>query len=91
MASAANLTPGRVIARLWYLRAQALIALGQAGEAEAVLNAAQVAAREHGTLALLWRIQAALGTQSTLASLSFVTGHPQIKFGMTHTLIRGSQ
>jgi DNA-binding CsgD family transcriptional regulator len=60
-ASAANLTPGCVIARLWYLRAQALIGLGQAGEAEAALNAAQVAASEHGALPLLWRIQAALG------------------------------
>src|SRR5690348_4654365 len=26
----------------------------------------------------------ALGAQSALASLSFVTGHTQIKFGMTH-------
>jgi DNA-binding CsgD family transcriptional regulator len=61
-ASAANLTPGYVIARLWYLRAQALIGLGQAGEAEVALKAAQIAASEHGALPLLWRIQAALGT-----------------------------
>jgi DNA-binding NarL/FixJ family response regulator len=58
--SAANLTPDGVIARLWYLRAQALIGLGKLDEAETALKAALVAAREHGALALLWRIQAAL-------------------------------
>src|SRR5262249_9133050 len=60
-ASAANLTSGRVIARLWYLRAQALIRLGRADEAEAALRDAQAAAREQGALALVWRILAALG------------------------------
>jgi DNA-binding CsgD family transcriptional regulator len=61
MASAANLMPDGVIARLWYLRAQALIGLGNLEEAEVALNAAQVAARDHGALALLWRIQTVLG------------------------------
>ena len=52
-ASAAKLTPGRVIARLWYLRAQALIGLGRVDQAEAVLQGARAAAREHAAAA--WR------------------------------------
>jgi tetratricopeptide (TPR) repeat protein len=59
-ASTANLRPGRVIARLWYLRAQALIGLGHRDEAEATLWDAQMAASEHGALPLVWRILAAL-------------------------------
>jgi DNA-binding CsgD family transcriptional regulator len=58
--SAANLTPGRVIARLWYLRAQALIGLSRADEAEMLLNEALTDAQEHGHLALVWRILALL-------------------------------
>jgi DNA-binding CsgD family transcriptional regulator len=59
--SAVNLTPGHNIARLWYLRAQALIGLGRADEADTILNEALAGAQEHGHLALLWRILAALG------------------------------
>jgi DNA-binding CsgD family transcriptional regulator len=59
--SAANLTPDRVIARLWYLRAQALLGLGRMDEAETLLNEALLGAQEHGHLALVWRILATLG------------------------------
>jgi DNA-binding CsgD family transcriptional regulator len=60
MASAANLTPGHVIARLWYLRAQALHELGHSDEAETLLKEALASAHKHGHLALVWRILAAL-------------------------------
>jgi DNA-binding CsgD family transcriptional regulator len=58
--SAANLTPGRVIARLWYLRAQALLGLGHSDEADPILTEALASAQEHGHLALVWRMLAAL-------------------------------
>jgi DNA-binding CsgD family transcriptional regulator/uncharacterized protein HemY len=60
-ASAMNLTPGHTIARLWYLRAQALLGLGHFDEAGTMLNEALADAQEHSHLALLWRILAALG------------------------------
>jgi DNA-binding CsgD family transcriptional regulator len=59
--SAANLAPGHVIARLWYVRTQALIGLGQTDELDTLLNQALASAQEHGHLALVWRILAALG------------------------------
>lgn len=50
-----------VIPRVWKLRGEALAALGQTDEAEAVLAAAREAAREQGARPLLWQIHVALG------------------------------
>jgi DNA-binding NarL/FixJ family response regulator len=61
LASAANLSGGRVIPRLWKLRGEALAALGRADEAEADLLAAREAATTQGARPLLWRIHVALG------------------------------
>jgi non-specific serine/threonine protein kinase len=49
------------IPRLWYLRGEALAALGQTSEAEAALLAAQAVAQAQGTRPLLWRILLSLG------------------------------
>jgi DNA-binding CsgD family transcriptional regulator len=61
IASAANLTDGRVIPRLWKLRGEALAALDWAEEAEAILRVAQGAAHAQGLRPLLWRICVSLG------------------------------
>jgi len=61
IASAANLSDGYAIPRLWKLRGEALAALQREAEAEAAFQAALVAARAHGLRPWLWRITAALG------------------------------
>lgn len=61
IATAANVTHGRVIPSLWHLRGQALCDLQQGAEAEATWQAALAAARVQGARPLVWRIQAALG------------------------------
>jgi tetratricopeptide (TPR) repeat protein/DNA-binding CsgD family transcriptional regulator len=64
IASAANLTDERVIPYLWKLRGEALVALHQVAEAEAVLRAAQEAALAQELRPLLWRICVVLGRHS---------------------------
>ncbi len=61
IASAANLSEETVIPRLWKLRGEAMMALGRAEEAEAILKAAEVAARAQGLRPSLWRICVSLG------------------------------
>ena len=61
IASALNLSDERVIPRLWKLRGEALAALGRVVEAEAVLRAAEVAARVQGLRPLCWRMSVAQG------------------------------
>src|SRR6266851_7266978 len=61
IASAANLSDESVIPRLWKLRGEALAARGRRAEAEAILRAAEVAARAQRLRPLLWRICVALG------------------------------
>ena len=61
IASAANLSNGRVIPRLWKLRGEALVALHREAEAETMLRAAQEAAYEQGLRPLLWRIEVTQG------------------------------
>lgn len=50
-----------VIPYVWKVRGEALAALGQTDQAEAVLGAAREAAREQGARPLLWRLDVALG------------------------------
>ncbi len=59
--TAANLTPDLVITRLWKLRAEALIAMGQSKEAESLLRAAAQNAEALGDRNALWQVLAALG------------------------------
>jgi DNA-binding CsgD family transcriptional regulator len=59
--SAVNPFDEQVIPRLWKLRGEALAALGQVAEAEAVLRAAEVAARVQGLRPLCWRMSVAQG------------------------------
>jgi len=61
-ASAANLSEQRNIPRLSKLRGEALIALGQATEAETALRSAQEMTTAQGASPLLWRICVTLGT-----------------------------
>jgi DNA-binding CsgD family transcriptional regulator len=61
IASAANLSNERIIPHLWKLRAEVLVALGRAAEAEVELRAAQEAAHAQGLRPLLWRISLAHG------------------------------
>jgi DNA-binding CsgD family transcriptional regulator len=61
IASALNLSDEQVIPRLWKLRGEALAALGRTEEAEAVLRAAQEAARVQGLRPLCWRMSVAQG------------------------------
>ncbi|HEX9925050.1 MAG TPA: response regulator transcription factor, partial [Anaerolineae bacterium] len=58
--TAPNLSGDRIIPRLWYLRGQALVALGRLTETEHVLQAAQAAAESQGARPLRWRILASL-------------------------------
>jgi len=62
IASAGQHSGGHRNPRLSNVHGQALAALGQAAEAEAVLQAAQEIARAHGLRPALWRICVALGT-----------------------------
>ena len=61
IASASNLSDESVIPRLWKLRGETLAALGRTEEAEAVLRAAEVAARVQGLRPLCWQISVAQG------------------------------
>ncbi len=61
IASAANLSEGRVIPLLWKLRGEAFAAVGRIEEAETALRAAQEAADAQGLRPTLWRIYASLG------------------------------
>ena len=61
IASATNLSEGRVIPRLWKLRGEALAALDRVAEVEAMLRAAQETARAQRLRPLLWRIAVVLG------------------------------
>lgn len=61
-ASAANISEQRGIPRLLKLRGEALIALGQATEAETALRSAQEMTTVQGASPLLWRICVTLGT-----------------------------
>lgn len=61
MRSAANADEGRDIPRLARWHGEALTALNQASEAEAVLQRARKAAERQGALPLLWRMHLALG------------------------------
>ena len=58
--TAPNLAEGVIIPRLWQLRGEALIGLGQLEEAEQVLLAAQQQAEAQGFRHLLWRVYASL-------------------------------
>jgi DNA-binding CsgD family transcriptional regulator len=60
-ATAANLTAEGDIARLAWLKAQALAGLGQAEPADALLRAAQATAASQGARSMLWRLHAARG------------------------------
>jgi adenylate cyclase len=60
IASAPGMAPGRVITFLWWLRGQALAALGQVEEAHGVLRAAAENAQASGERFILWRIHASL-------------------------------
>ncbi len=61
IATASNLSPMRIIPRLWKLRGETLMALGRITEAEPVLHAARDGAEAAGARPLLWRIHVALG------------------------------
>ncbi len=61
IASAVNQSDEQVIPHLWKLRGEALAALGRVAEAEAVLRAAEVAARVQGLRPLCWRMSVAQG------------------------------
>ena len=61
IASASHVEDGEVIPHLWHLRAEALVALDKAEEAETVLCSARDAARRQGVQPLLWRICLTLG------------------------------
>jgi DNA-binding CsgD family transcriptional regulator len=61
IATAANMTPETVIARLWKLRGEALVVLDKTGAAEMVLQAARAAALTQGIRPQLWRLHTALG------------------------------
>ncbi len=52
--------PG-VAVRLWYVRGEALSALGRAGEAVDVLKTARTVAAAQGARSAMWRIEASLG------------------------------
>ena len=60
--SAANISEQQSIPRLSQLRGEALIALRQTTEAEAVLQKAQELTTAQGAKSLLWRINVTLGT-----------------------------
>jgi DNA-binding CsgD family transcriptional regulator/tetratricopeptide (TPR) repeat protein len=61
IASATNLSDEQVIPRLWKLRGETLAAPGRTEEAEAMLRAAEVAARVQGLRPLCWQISVAQG------------------------------
>ncbi len=61
IASDPNVTPSSVIPRLWLLRGEALMTLKSLGDAETVLEAAQIAASGQKARGWLWRIHLALG------------------------------
>jgi DNA-binding CsgD family transcriptional regulator/tetratricopeptide (TPR) repeat protein len=61
LASAPGAPQGQPIPALLKLRGEALLKLGQLGDAVVALEAAQQGARERGEQPLLWQIQAALG------------------------------
>ena len=60
--SAPHANEGSVIPLLWKLRGDALTLLGSEAEAESTLRASAEAAHAQGATALLWRIDASLGT-----------------------------
>jgi non-specific serine/threonine protein kinase len=60
-ATAVNLTAEGDIARLAWLKAQALAGLGRAEPADALLRAAQATAASQGARSMLWRLHAARG------------------------------
>jgi tetratricopeptide (TPR) repeat protein len=59
--SAPGLTPGRVITFLWKLKGEALSAMGQTDQAQALLQEAIENAQAAGERFLLWRLHASLG------------------------------
>src|SRR5262249_26051810 len=61
IASASNLSTGRVIPHLWKTRGEALTALGQKSEGETVLHAAYTSAESQELRPLHWRIALTLG------------------------------
>jgi adenylate cyclase len=61
IASAPGMSPGCVITFLWKLKAEALIALGDIGEAHSLLLAAIENAHATGERFLLWRVHTSLG------------------------------
>jgi predicted ATPase/DNA-binding CsgD family transcriptional regulator len=63
MEVAPHTADGKVVPRLWLLRAEALTRLNRLGEAEVVLHVAARAAADHDLKPMLWRIQVALGKQ----------------------------
>jgi predicted ATPase/DNA-binding CsgD family transcriptional regulator len=60
---APHTSEGKVVPRLWLIRAEALARLNRADEAEAVLHVAARAAADHDLKPMLWRIRVALGKQ----------------------------
>jgi DNA-binding CsgD family transcriptional regulator len=84
-ASAANISEQRSIPRLSKLRGEALIALGQATEAETALRSAQEMTTAQGASPLLWRICTTLGTlyqsqsREAEAEQAFSTAHAIIE------------
>jgi tetratricopeptide (TPR) repeat protein len=61
IASAPGMSPGCMITFLWKLKAEALIALGDIGEAHSLLLAAIENAHATGERFLLWRVHTSLG------------------------------
>jgi tetratricopeptide (TPR) repeat protein len=61
ISTAAHVEDGEVIPRLWYLRSEALVALGSMEEAQAVLCSARDAAQRQAARPFLWRICVTLG------------------------------
>ena len=59
--SAPGMSPGRVITHLWWLKGEALAALGHTEEAHTLLLAAIENARATGERFLIWRLHASLG------------------------------
>jgi tetratricopeptide (TPR) repeat protein len=61
IASAAGMSPGRVITYLWWLKGEALAAMGQTEQAHTMLHEAVENAHATGERFLLWRLHASLG------------------------------
>jgi DNA-binding CsgD family transcriptional regulator len=68
IATSANLSDAEIISPLWYLRAEALIALSRLGLAEEALLSAKKSAEDENEKPLLWRIKASLGKLYQLQS-----------------------